>query len=96
MKHYNSKPSINTNQDSSTSVTGSNNAFGNERSNVNIMHMNASSYNFVIGVVLLTILFMNIGVAAYLVSSANSFKKKIETRLDAQDNIISVFITNNR
>lgn len=82
----------------STSVDGSNNAFGNgnERSNVNIMHMNASSYNFVIGVVLLTILFMNIGVAAYLVSSANSFKKEIEERLDAQDNIISVFITNNR
>lgn len=67
-----------------------------EKSNVNIVHSNASSYNFVIGASLIAMMTLILALSGFMLYSANAYKKEIDTRLDNQDMVISDFISQNK
>lgn len=64
-----------------------------EKSNVNIVHANASSYNFLIGAFMFIMFFFMIGLASYLVYTNLEYKKDLTERLDKQDLVINSLIT---
>lgn len=75
-------------------ICGSDNDKVLEKSNVNIVHSNTSSYNFVIGAALITVMLMVLALSGFMFYSAVSYKSEINKRLDAQDIAISNFLTN--